>query len=86
LRKKESYAFIAFMSDALIRAKELAGGSKGLAELIGGITPQAISQWKRVPVERVIDVERITGISRHELRPDIYGAAPPARSITETAA
>lgn len=37
-----------------------------------GISAQAISQWKRVPVERVLEVERITGVSRHELRPDIY--------------
>lgn len=37
-----------------------------------GITAQAISQWTRVPVERVLDVERITGVPRHELRPDIY--------------
>jgi DNA-binding transcriptional regulator YdaS (Cro superfamily) len=27
-----------------------------------------------VPVARVLDVERITGITRHELRPDIYPA------------
>lgn len=38
------------------------------------ISSQAISQWKRVPAERVLDVERITGIPRHELRPDIYPA------------
>lgn len=42
-----------------------------------GITAQAISQWTRVPVERVLDVERITGVSRTELRPDIY---PPQSS------
>ena len=37
------------------------------------IKPQAVYQWKRTPIERVRDVERITGISRHILRPDIYG-------------
>lgn len=41
------------------------------------ITPQAIDGWKRrgkVPAERVLDVERVTGglITRYELRPDIY--------------
>lgn len=41
-----------------------------------GITHGAISQWDQVPAERVLDVERITGISRHELRPDIFGAKP----------
>lgn len=40
------------------------------------ITSQAISQWKRVPPDRVILVEAITGISRHDLRPDIFGPAP----------
>ena len=46
-----------------------------------GITHGAISQWVRVPVERVLDVERITGIPRHELRPDIY--PPPFQSASE---
>lgn len=41
-----------------------------------GITPGALSQWSQVPPDRAIDVERITGISRHELRPDIFGPAP----------
>jgi DNA-binding transcriptional regulator YdaS (Cro superfamily) len=59
-------------SEALKIAKDRAGGPSGLAEKLGGITPQAISQWIRVPATRVIDVERVTGVSRHELRPDIY--------------
>ena len=37
------------------------------------ISGAAVSQWERVPAERVLDVERITGISRHELRPDVFG-------------
>lgn len=41
-----------------------------------GIRPSAVSQWTRVPAERVIDVERVTGIPRHDLRPDIYPAPP----------
>lgn len=36
------------------------------------ITRAAVFQWKRVPAERVLDVERITGIPRIELRPDLY--------------
>ena len=62
------------MEEALEKAKKLAGGNSGLSTAIGGVTPQAISQWVRVPVGRVLDVERITGIPRHELRPDIYPA------------
>lgn len=37
-----------------------------------GITSQAVTQWRRIPAERVLDVERITGVPRHELRPDLY--------------
>lgn len=60
---------------ALEEAKLAAGGASGLARaLTGDITPQAISQWKRVPAERVADVERATGISRGRLRPDIFGS------------
>lgn len=50
-----------------------------------GITPGAICQWDRVPAERVLDVERETGISRHDLRPDIFGAAPQAGTAIEAA-
>lgn len=64
------------MVEALERAFELSGGPSALAKAIGNLTPQAISQWKKVPAERVLDVERITGISRHDLRPDIFGVAP----------
>jgi uncharacterized protein (DUF433 family) len=39
-----------------------------------GISPGAISQWERVPTDRVLDVERATGIPSYQLRPDIYRA------------
>ena len=53
-----------------------AGGPAKLAAALGNLSPQAISQWKRVPADRVIAVEKISGVSRHELRPDIFGPAP----------
>ena len=39
-----------------------------------GVTPGAIWQWadSQVPAERVLEVERVTGIPRRILRPDIY--------------
>lgn len=37
-----------------------------------GVTAGAISQWERVPAERVIEVERATGIPRTALRSDLY--------------
>lgn len=61
---------------ALGRALAVAGGTKALADQLN-ISQAAVSQWQRVPVERVLEVERRTGIPRHELRPDIY---PPADS------
>jgi hypothetical protein len=39
-----------------------------------GITPQAINAWRRVPADRVLEVERATGVSRRVLRPDLYPA------------
>lgn len=64
------------MEQACDAAKTNAGGPGALAKALGGITSQAVSQWKRVPADRVLDVERITGVSRHDLRPDIYGPQP----------
>jgi DNA-binding transcriptional regulator YdaS (Cro superfamily) len=32
----------------------------------------AVSKWHRIPAERIVEVERITGIPREELRPDLY--------------
>lgn len=39
------------------------------------VTYEAVRKWRefnRLPAERVLEVERATGISRHELRPDLY--------------
>lgn len=60
---------------ALIRARR---GllSKLAADL--GIKPSAVSMWKQVPAERLPEVERITGIPRHALRPDI--CPPPSEA------
>lgn len=48
-----------------------------------GIRPSAVSQWKVIPLKRVPEVARITGIPEHELRPDVAelfarGSAPDA--------
>lgn len=46
-----------------------------LAEALG-ITQGAISQWLRngqLPLERVRDIERVTGIPAEKLRPDHFG-------------
>lgn len=63
------------------RAKNEAGGPAALAKALGGLTSQAVSQWKKIPAERVLDVERLTGISRHDLRPDVFGEAQAPESV-----
>ena len=57
---------------ALIEAIDYVRGPTGLARALKGATPQAVSQWKITPVLRVLEVERVTGVSRHRLRPDLY--------------
>lgn len=58
---------------ALRLALEKVGGAQRLADRLG-ISRQAVEQWRRVPPLRVLDVERATGIPRHDLRPDLYPA------------
>jgi DNA-binding transcriptional regulator YdaS (Cro superfamily) len=65
--------------NAAVRAAEAAGSQSALARVLG-CTPQNVQRWcatGRIPAERVISIESATGISRHELRPDIY----PAESV-----
>jgi len=37
-----------------------------------GITTAAVAKWQRVPEDRLVAVERISGISRDKLRPDLF--------------
>ena len=47
------------------------GRRANLAESLG-ISRQALYSWKSIPAEHVLKIEEITGISRHDLAPDIY--------------
>jgi len=42
-----------------------------------GVNKTTVLRWEegRVPAERVLHIERITGVSRHDLRPDLYPAS-----------
>lgn len=60
-----------FRDEGLRQALAAAGTAVRLASALG-ITAQAINNWERVPVNRVLEVEEITGVSRHKLRPDRY--------------
>lgn len=67
-------------SEMTARAKAALGGPSALAAALSQsgerISSQAVSKWFRVPAERVLEVERLTGVSRYELRPDVYGDSP----------
>lgn len=58
------------------KAIKAAGSAKALAEKLG-LSPMSISYWQTrsagmVPAERVIRVFEVTGVTPHELRPDLY--------------
>jgi len=55
----------------LCHAINAVGGVAQLARKIGVAQP-SVSNWNRVPAQRVIAVEAATGVSRKQLRPDLY--------------
>lgn len=61
------------------------GRRKQLA-LALGITPGAVSQWEKVPVERLDEIERLTGIPRHELCPEFFEGYSPSEILKSTEA
>ena len=56
---------------ALETAVKIAGGFTALGRKLH-ISGEAIMQWETVPPRRVLAVERVTGVSRFLLRPEIY--------------
>ncbi len=62
--------------EALKRACDVVGSQERLAELIG--TRQSLVWYwlnrskKGVPAEFVLPIERATGVSRSDLRPDLF--------------
>ena len=59
---------------------EAVGGQGQLARALG-VSQQAVAQWRRVPAEKVIEVERATGVPREKLRPDIFLAPRPLATL-----
>lgn len=78
--------------DPLSRAIEFFGSQQALADALTIRSP-SISGWRqsgRVPAERCAAIEQLTNgeITRHELRPDVFGPLPaiegaeqPAREV-----
>ncbi len=57
--------------DPIQLAAEKVGGIVKLS-LALGLSRGAVSQWTRIPAERVLEVERVSGVAREILRPDLY--------------
>ncbi len=55
----------------LQQAIEAVGGVSELARKIG-ISQPSVSNWSRIPAERVATVEQVTGVGRAVLRPDLF--------------
>jgi TorA maturation chaperone TorD len=60
--------------EGLQEAIRAAGGITELARRVG-LSQPSVSNWRRVPAERVLAVEAATGVPRTKLRPDLYGEA-----------
>lgn len=71
------------MMDPVIRKAAAAArmSLRGLAKRMG-VAHSALHQWERVPAERVLELELATGVSRHDIRPDLYprDGAPQSQS------
>lgn len=68
------------MNTPIEKAVQVAGSQSALARTLG-VTPQAVQQWvdaNRIPAHRCLAIENATGISRYDLRPDVFGAQPKA--------
>jgi TorA maturation chaperone TorD len=61
----------------LSAAIQAVGGVSELARRVG-ISQPSVSNWDKVPAERVLAVETATGIPRVRLRPDLYREQPAA--------
>lgn len=66
----------------LEEAIRAAGGVSELARRIG-ISQPSVSNWDRIPAERVIAIESATSVGRAILRPDLYGETAMAGDVDE---
>jgi TorA maturation chaperone TorD len=66
----------------LSEAIQAAGGVSKLARSVG-VSQPSVSNWDKVPAERVLVVEAATGVDRKVLRPDLYQEREAARTVDE---
>lgn len=69
---------MAMKKTPLQKAIEAVGGQRALARVCG-VEQANVWYWlhraKKAPAEHVITIEEASGVSRHDLRPDIYPRA-----------
>lgn len=67
---------VEILMNGLEKAIKNAGNASNLAGLLG-IKPMSVSRWRTrykgvVPADRVFPIFNATGVTPHELRPDLY--------------
>lgn len=70
------------METPIEKAVRLAGNQSSLARAVN-VSPQAVQQWVesgRVSYKKVLEVEKVTGVHRSELRPDLYPTEEPKKA------
>lgn len=67
------------MTAAICKAVEKIGGNVAMAKLLGvhpSFISQLVTERRKVPYSYCFAIEKATGVSRHDLRPDVYGPEP----------
>lgn len=79
------------MSSELLRSAIAQVGSMSALATKLGITKAAVHQWtlkgRRVPAQHCVAIEAATDgvVTRYDLRPDVFGAPPPASAAPDAA-
>lgn len=71
-------------NSGMLSVKQIVNNWGGAIEMARALRlpPQTVYSWcfrDVVPAARVIDVERLTGVPRHKIRPDIFPPPPRTR-------
>jgi DNA-binding transcriptional regulator YdaS (Cro superfamily) len=69
--RKSRHASKTKRDSGLQAAIDAVGTRYRLAQLVQ-VTPSSVLRWSRVPAERILQVEQVTGVDRKVLRPDLY--------------
>lgn len=72
------------MNPGIKLAIEAAGGLRALARLLG-MNHTTILKWTKVPANHILEIERLTGVSREQLRPELYRGPSEARPVRRRA-